>query len=562
MDCGRFVVAADASLYESATPGRVGRGEPPQASAELVASALTRSADLSGQLEGDFAFAIWDKQERTLVLSRDLWGQRPISYATPASGVVFATAPPAVVAHPDVSRAIDVDYLAAAAAHLVPAADRCAFQSVRVVPPGQTVGLSPSGALRFTHSATPPRFEPSSPFESTADAARALRGRLVNAVVRRLADDHPTAIWMSGGWDSPAIYAAGRVGLGAAGRASTDLLPISLSYPEGDIGREDELINSIAEFWDARITWVYTQDISLLDGADERAARREDPFAHPFEPVQRALARATRSCGCRVVLDGNGGDQLFSGGGVDTAELFQTGQWLELLRRYRRAGSTRQFARNCILPLLGRDTREWISLLRGRPLRGYWDVEVPPWIVPRESLSEAAQPHVDPEPGESATAYEVRYLVTHPQIARVVSWAYAIGLEEGVTLRSPMLDQTVVNLVAHRPATERYDGVTSKILLRESVRGLLPDQVLAPRLLKTGTPVDLVKREYRPRLGTMLRNRLGSGRVELVEMGVLSREGLERAISTYESGLDYQLGHRLLSTLQAEWWIAAQAGRR
>jgi hypothetical protein len=60
----------------------------------------------------------------------------------------------------------------------------------------------------------------------------------------------------------------------------------------------------------------------------------------------------------------------------------------------------------------------------------------------------------------------------------------------------------------------------------------------------------------------MLRNRLGSGRVELVEMGVLSREGLERAISTYESGLDYQLGHRLLSTLQAEWWIAAQAGRR
>jgi asparagine synthase (glutamine-hydrolysing) len=558
-DHGRFVVAGDASLYErqlpSVPPGRVD-------SAALIARRLDEHGTaFSERIDGDFALAIWDQVEKTLILSRDHWGQRQLAYARLGSGgVVFASTPAAVVEHPDVSRTIDVDYLAAAAAHLVPPPDRCAYGKVRMVPPGHSIGLSPTGEVRFRHVRSLPAFVPSSPFTSTVEAARSLRSLLVDAIDRRLADDGPTSIWLSGGWDSPAVFAAGRVALDTDGRSSRDLVPVSLSYPEGDSGREDEFINAIASFWNVGITWVHADEVSLLDGASERAVRRDDPFAHPFEAAQRALARASRASGCRVVLDGNGGDQLFSGGDVDLADLLQDGNWAPLLKRYRRTRSKRLFARNCILPLLSRGVREWISLLRGRPLRGYWDTVVPEWMVPRESLSRAALAHVDPEPGESASAYEARYLITHPHLARVVSWAYAIGLEEGVELRSPLLDSRVLGFVARRPAAERYDGVTSKTLLRESVRGLLPEEVLAPRRLKTGTPVDYVKREYRPRLGGLLTGTLGQRHVHLVDLGVVSRTGLQQAISVYDRERDYQLGHRLVSTLQAEWWVAAHSG--
>lgn len=563
VDTGRYVIGADANLFDLDLLGPMQGSSDRRGADTATELALLLESNSGGfaRVDGDFAIAAWDKVEKRLVLSRDRWGQRPLAYTVlNDGGVLFASLPSALVEHQRVSRTIDPDYLAAAAAHVVAPAERCAWQHVRMIPEGVSAIFSVSGSIQQWQRTEPPRFETRGREAPLSEAARQLRFLLGNAVERRVPQTTRAAIWMSGGYDSPAVYAAGRATLDKRRGLGSTLVPVSLSYPEGDRGREDELIQEIAAMWNAEVTWVYSQDVPLLAGAELRARDREDPYAHPFEPVQRALAKAARACGCRVVLDGNGGDQAFSSAELVRADALQTGEWGALYSQYRRSHATfRQFARSAVLPLMSRTTREWISQLRGRELLGYWDSVAPEWIHPRASLTRAARAHVEPDPGESLTAFEARYYLTSPHMSRVISWTYAFGLEEGIALRSPLLDHRVLEFVARRPAADRFDGFTTKRLLRESVRGLLPEAVLAPRTTKTGTPVDYARREYGAGLAATLRRGFsGGGGVRLVEMGIVRPDVLERTISLYERGLDYQLGHRLLSTMQAEWWVAGQ----
>lgn len=560
-DCGRFVVAADACLFRIDHADEAAGVDPqgPATSATVVARLVEHHGVRFGDfIDGDFALAIWDKVAQRLILARDSWGQRPVAWTIPSGGgVLFATSPAALVQHPAVRRTLDLDYIAAAAARLAAPGDRTPYADVRMLAAGTTVIISRDGTVSRRHRRELPAFGASIPWVARDKAARELQHRLVTAVARRLPSE-PAAVWLSGGVDSPAVLAAGVLGR-RRGVHNTELRAVSLSYPEGDVGREDQFIEEIATRLGTRPLWVYTRDVRLLEGAEQRAREREDPLAHPFEPVQRVLARAARDAGCRIVLDGNGGDQAFAASIVARADALQAGRWGELIRQYR--GSRlplRAFARPAILPLLSRGTREWIGSLRGRRLRGYWDDPVPNWMRARESISTAAQSHVDPEPGECATAFEARFLLTHPHLARVVSWVHAFGLEEGILLRSPLLDLDVVALAASRPAEERFDGQSVKLILRESMRGILPEPVLAPRALKTGTPVDYVKREYGAGLVELLRSRFSAGRQPILsDIGVVDNPKLQSALADFESNGDYQLGHRLYAVLQVEWWLAA-----
>ena len=140
--------------------------------------------------------------------------------------------------------------------------------------------------------------------------------------------------------------------------ARTGCCPVSISYPEGDPGREDELIREIAARWNADVHWLDIQNIPFFDHPAERAAVRDEPFAHPFEMWHRSLARGTRATNSRVALEGVGGDQLFQVSEVYLADLLRTGRLTELAREWKTKGMTgsgfRNFFRWAIQPNLPR----------------------------------------------------------------------------------------------------------------------------------------------------------------------------------------------------------------
>jgi asparagine synthetase B (glutamine-hydrolysing) len=100
-------------------------------------------------------------------------------------------------------------------------------------------------------------------------------------------------------------------------------------------------------------------------------------------------------------------------------------------------------------------------------------------------------------PRTSRVLAETHAYLRFPFFGRVVGVLRAFALEEGVELRSPLLDDRVVRFAVRRPWSERSDGLETKILLRRAMRGLIPESVLAPRPHRTGVTSAYFLRQLR-----------------------------------------------------------------
>jgi hypothetical protein len=132
------------------------------------------------------------------------------------------------------------------------------------------------------------------------------------------------------------------------------------------------------------------------------------------------------------------------------------------------------------------------------------------------------------------------------------------ALEHGVELRSPLLDRRVVDFALTRPREERNQAGDQKRLLRASMRGLLPDSVLAPRSGKTGTLRTYFA--FHMCHDGLARLRLIQHRSLLADCGIVDARALSRAIDAFASrGPAYPYMEALFCTLRAEQWLRENA---
>ena len=377
---GDVVVVADASIYyrddlrAALARARVVPGGD-SASHLILAAYRAWGADCAERIEGDFAFVIWDARARTVVAARDLSGKRTLYHSLLADGsLALASTAGGALALPGANASLNLTVIAETAAGLWGGSSETCYESVRVLQGGETLVRRDGEAVRLHKHWSPPRASTRNapPFE---EAAIELRKLLTRATTERLDGEGDTSIWLSGGWDSPAVFAAGANALDL-GHSTHKLLPVSISYPEGDPGREDELIREIAARWNAPVHWLDIRNIPFFDRPAERAADRDEPFAHPFEMWHRSLARGTRATHSRVALEGVGGDQLFQVSEVYLADLLRTGRVGELAREWKAKGMTnsgfRNFFRWAIQPNLPRPALALARAVRGgRPLVSY-----------------------------------------------------------------------------------------------------------------------------------------------------------------------------------------------
>src|SRR5690606_15547779 len=155
--------------------------------------------------------------------------------------LVLASTIQAVAAHPRCSRDLNAPLIAATTAGLIlSAGPETVYSAVHVLSNGFRMAWSPAGPHEPVPFWNPPVGQELSKL-GHEEAALHLRELLVTAAEERMPASEPSSVWMSGGWDSTAVFAAAQV---AARRSGFSALPrpVSISYPEGDPGREDELI--------------------------------------------------------------------------------------------------------------------------------------------------------------------------------------------------------------------------------------------------------------------------------------------------------------------------------
>lgn len=156
-------------------------------------------------------------------------------------------------------------------------------------------------------------------------------------------------------------------------------------------------------------------------------------------------------------------------------------------------------------------------------------------------------------PGEDLSDAERRILLMAPVASRSAACVTEAVLEEGVELRSPLMDRRVVELALGYPRPWRSAGGETKRILRRAMEGLLPPAVLAPGRRTGGTTADLVGRSAREHYPLLL-ERLFSSRLVLADMGIVNAQALRETMARiWRKPLSVQAS--LFALFRTEFWL-------
>jgi asparagine synthase (glutamine-hydrolysing) len=271
-----------------------------------------RGEDCVHAFNGQWAFAIWDKRRARLFLSRDRLGVRPLFYAWLPDRFLFASEIKGILACPGVSRDLDLKALDQVFTFWAPIAPRTIFKNVSELAPGHSMTVDETGSRTYAYWR--PEFdrvgEEAGPGEDrekdTARYADELLDLLVDSTRLRLRSDVPVGAYLSGGLDSSVITAI------VKRLTDTPLRTFSVSFddPEFDErSHQDEVVASL----DTDHTRVSCSAADIAQVFPDVVWHAERPILRTAPAPMYLLSRLVRNSGYKVVLTGEGSDEMLGG---------------------------------------------------------------------------------------------------------------------------------------------------------------------------------------------------------------------------------------------------------
>jgi asparagine synthase (glutamine-hydrolysing) len=432
-------------------------------------------ARLVEHLRGMFAFAIWDGVRRTLLLGRDRLGIKPLYYADTLTGMVFASELKSIVTSPWVARRLDGKAVAGYLQYGYVTDPLSILAGVRKLPPGHTMLVRdgrPERPLRYW-SPTPFFGAPRAPV-SEEQAAAELRDALDTAVRSHLVSDVPVGAFLSGGIDSTAVVAA------MVADAGERLKTFSVGFREPGYD-ESPYARRVAQWFgtEHHELIVERRDVDLLERVLEAV---DEPFADSSAIPTYLVSKLAREH-VKVVLSGDGGDELFAGydryvvdwrrrhAGV-VGDLGLGGPLRAVSRVLPEGAPGKNYLFNLSLSRMER-YRDAVSLFPGRDLAGLLadDRLVTDGESPFEEAMRAGR---GLDPLSRLQALDLMTYLPGDILTKVDRMSMANSLEA----RVPLLDHELVEFGCRLPVGLRFRGGVTKYLLKRVLKGRVPDEVL------------------------------------------------------------------------------------
>ncbi len=455
---------------------------------DVVLAAYQRwGTECFSRVEGEFAIALFDGPRQQLTLARDPIGCRPLYYWTNGRTCVFAPEIKAILLHPEVIPRANEDLLAD---HLC--RGRLAyeddgetfFQNILAVLPGRRVTVSAARIERQTFW----DFDTESPvsFPSYSDYAERLRELLFQAVGRRLRSADPVAIAVSGGLDSSVVLCVAD-DLCKDGRSSASLRPVSLRAPGAETKEETHFLSLLESTRDLHIE-------RLPFGAPGEPADLEQAAWHSEWPrfddgwcAHRPMFAWAKVQRARTMLTGHWSDQfLFRTGYL--SDLFMRLQWREIashLDEYTRwfvdadPGYFRaRFTRELMFTVAPHRFRARLRPFLRRRSRREGHAMVSPAIAARVTRPRPTLPRPR---CRSAHARDI-YQTLRGQAHRLQFEAdQKLAASFGIECTTPFLDRDLIAYLIAVPGEIQNRGGVPRALLRDAMRGTVPDPILSRR---------------------------------------------------------------------------------
>lgn len=410
--------------------------------------------DCLRHLRGEFAFLLWDEPNRRLIAARDRFGIKPLHVARRGSEWLFASEIKALLAA-GIEARWDETALLHSMAHQYLRPRETLFAGVRQIPPAHMLVLDENGARESCY--WQPSFEPDASI-TPADVRTAFE----EAVHLRLRSDVPVACALSGGLDSTAVAAL------AAQQSTVDCFCVRFDSPGYDEGPQVRA-DALTQF---RVHEVAVTQRDLVTHLAAAVHQSEGLAINGQLVGKHLLARAIHTAGFKVVLAGEGADEAFLG-------------YSHLQEDHTGIPAPFALQRGVMLPAVGEDehwlTPYWLpklpTFLRAKLATGrhFAALTREPFDSQRILDGTLAEMDRTQAPGARQSAW----LWARMALAQYILRTLGDGAEMGssVEARLPFLDHVLFELAARIPAQTLLSADSSKIMLREALRDLVPEAV-------------------------------------------------------------------------------------
>lgn len=443
------------------------------------------------RLNGQWAFAIWDEKTKKLFLSRDRMGVRPLFYSKVGNCLLFASEIKAILAHPQARRELDLKGLREVFTFWHTVSPRTTFAGISELPPGHSLTVE-KGQLRswaywqpdFTHLEPSPNGK--SPDEH--ELAERLGELLIDATRIRLRADVPVGAYLSGGLDSSLITAMIR----RFSSAPLETFSVVFDDAEYDEGAYQQQMVSHLGTTHHQVRCTHEK---IGEAFPEVVRHAEKPVLRTAPAPMYLLSKLVRQSGFKVVLTGEGADEIFAG-----YDLYKETK----IRNFWAAQPESQLRPLLLrklypyMPQMQKQPAEYLRMFfRARPedrLDPFFS-HLPRWgTTARLQLlfsDEVMADGVDGCRKELEEQLPLSYRSwSHFQRAQYLETAYLLpgyilssqgdrpAMAHAVEGRFPFLDPRVVEFAAGLPATVKMRGLNEKHLLKRFAATMLPGSII------------------------------------------------------------------------------------
>jgi asparagine synthase (glutamine-hydrolysing) len=505
------------------------------------------------ELNGMFAFALWDNRRRRLLIARDRFGEKPLYWGVFDKTLLFASEPKVLLAHPAVKPSLNLQALRQYLSFDYVPAPFSIYEGINKLPAAHKLVVEDGRVDTERYWCL--SYKTAEPVPSEDEAAEHLRELMADAVRMRLVSDVPLGVLLSGGVDSSTVAAL------AVAASHEAVKTFSISFAEASFD-ESAYARGVAKFLG---TDHHEERLSANLAANlvsEIGAWMDEPFSDPSLVPTYLLSRFTRKH-VTVALGGDGGDELFAG-----YAMYAGLRWAEFYKRV--PSALRTSVVEPLVKLLPVKTKnlsfdykalrfvtgaKYDAVARHHVWFGSFTPEEQTELLTADALA-ASNSDIYAQARQFADECDSADLVTRMQsvdtrlylaediLTKVDRASMAVSLE----VRAPFLDPRVAEYVASLPSNYKLRGQKTKYILKKAVKEMLPPFVTKRGKKGFGVPVaEWLKVKLRP----LARDLLSPERVR--RAGVFNPNYIARLQDEHERGV---ANHRKLlwTLLMFELW--------
>jgi asparagine synthase (glutamine-hydrolysing) len=502
-------------------------------------------------LRGMFAFAIWDRRQRRLLLARDRLGIKPLYYALDDGELLFGSEIKAILAarwrRPAFNDRVLPEYLATRFV----AGRETFFSGINKLLPGRTFSWSfEDGPRERRYWALNERVAGPRPMRTLEDETRELRSRLTDVVSGHLMSDVPLGVFLSGGLDSSGLAAM------MAPLVQKPLRTFSVGFGEAE-ANELGYARLVASQLGAEHHETMVTPQAFFDALPRLVWHEDEPIAFPSSVPLYFVSRLARDH-VKVVLSGEGADELFLG-----YNRYRVASWNARLGRVYEALAPATLQR-----LIGERVADLppgvhrvVSrsfLAHGSGPRALFFENFSVFAPARQQALLRSAAHAGRDPyADVMRCYEASEGDMLDRMSRADIETYLVELlmkqdqmsmAASIESRVPFLDHELVEYVAAMPARHKLRGLTTKAVLREVFRPLVPAAILERSKMGFPTPISGWLRDaFRPLVDEFVLS------PRALDRGWFSPAAVRQLVAENRAGIDNH-GDRLWLLVNLEIW--------